>query len=135
MNYDKIRTSSPVNATAARVVSRSGIQWKPAKDIDKSWHTRTAEPLPTEPFSGPKEYDLSGRCNNRLTVIGKAAGFKSNDKGAAWVVRCTCGYYEIRRTSGFKNTEYGRSMCRHCDYLEELKAGKEPPEFPEKKTA
>jgi hypothetical protein len=127
-HYSKIFSSAPVNATAAKVASRSGVQWSPEKDLDKPWQVRSDAPLPTRPFRGPPENDMTGDRKGRLTIIGQSHTARcSNGKGSAWVVRCTCGYYEIRRIQTWKKLPPERAMCTHCDYLEEMKRGNTVP--------
>lgn len=123
-DFSRIIASKPVNATTAKVVSR-GIDWVPDKvKRAKQWQERTDAPLPTREFIGPQDQDITGKRYGRLTVVGNSAERSRNDRGAAWVVRCTCGYYEIRRTKTL-NEQAGRSaqMCSHCDILEAIKNG------------
>jgi hypothetical protein len=55
--------------------------------------------------------DLTGSNFGKFTVFGLAA--KSSHDGARWVVKCQCGYYELRST---KSVRLARStdMCAWC---------------------
>jgi hypothetical protein len=124
-NFDKLFASSPVNLTAAKVVSK-GINWKPDRKIVYDWMVRSETVLAVVKFSGPMDQDLTGERFGRFVVRGKSADIKTNSKGAAWVCRCDCGASEIRRTSSLKRMAIARSMCSHCDYLEQMKLGRVP---------
>lgn len=62
--------------------------------------------------------DLTGRPFGRMTVIGyhkSKAGL-----GALWLVRCVCGYYELRRSKAIVNSGAEQS-CSECTRLEHLR--------------
>ncbi len=121
----------PVNRSSARVISR-GIDYTPA--VDDSQQRRSPAPLPTKPFplNSVATDNLTGARFGRFSVIGlldrKAVG---GGKAARWVCRCSCGYYETRSAAVLRDPTKARShMCSHCDYLEELKAGRVPARTP-----
>jgi hypothetical protein len=122
-DYSRIFSSSPVNATAAKVVGRSGIQWEPIRSVTGDWDVVSETPLPTRPFRGHAGHDLTGQKRGRLTIIGQSHRTKANAKGVAWVVKCTCGSFAERRTSGWKKMAEDRAMCARCQYQEWLKLG------------
>lgn len=80
--------------------------------------------MPVKSFTGPSDLDLTGNRFGRLVVTGASAEWKSNSMGTAWVVRCDCGYFEIRRSKTIRKQEARTSkMCSHCDILEAIKNG------------
>jgi hypothetical protein len=124
----RIITSAPIDRKAAMVTAR-GVHWEPAKNVLAPGQARSDTPLPTRPWPAEArgQDNLTGRMVGRLTVIGLSADkSKSSNGGACWVVRCTCGSYEHRRTRSLRQTDPKRMMCSHCDHLEELKAGLVP---------
>jgi hypothetical protein len=128
MKPDRIVTSKPLNKTAALVTGK-GVHWEPRKKIVNEWDVSSDVPLPTRDF--PKTSDpvsnLTGLRVGRLEVKGLSANHTQSKTGAAWVVRCTCGQYEIRRTKFLKTGDPERAMCIRCNYIAELKKGKVSP--------
>lgn len=55
--------------------------------------------------------DYTGSSHGRLTVIGLAR-IKASD-GARWIVRCQCGYYELRATRDLRNSKTD-DCCGWC---------------------
>lgn len=53
--------------------------------------------------------DLTGHRQGRFSVVGFAAGVK-----ARWVVKCDCGFFEIRSTQALKNPNNGKDCCSEC---------------------
>ena len=125
---DRIITSRPVNRQAAMVTGR-GVHWEPAKIKISPGQVRSDAPLPTRPW--PKralgQDNLTGRIVGRFTVVGLAADKVGGVGGACWVVRCTCGAYEHRRTKALRSPKNpARMMCTHCDYMAEMVAVRVP---------
>ncbi len=92
-------------------------------------------PIPTrnptvEERKDPGFRDLAGVRMGRLTVKGIAKDIKSNNRGQAWVVRCVCGNYEIRRTPAIKQFIQGRAKsddepcCSWCVHTRRLQQGR-----------
>ncbi len=127
MKMDRIVTSAPVNRTSAQVVAR-GEHWEPRKKLVHSWDYSSDLPLPVAPFPGPEEADMTGLKVGRLAVVGYAE-VQSNRHvgGATWVVRCSCGRFERRKTRTLKKSVPARLMCVQCDYLDQMKKGQHSP--------
>lgn len=72
----------------------------------------------------------SGKTFGRLTVIGVLD--TKNDprplykKKFRWVVRCACGAYEVAKDRRLAIANAPHLMCRHCQIMEERKAGRGP---------
>ena len=104
----------PINKTATLVVSQNndvGREFKVGSKIV------SLAPLPTQqwPFN-PKD-NLKGHKVGRFTVIGYAFWRPNNYKTPAnsvrWVVKCTCGRYQIMTTKGVKNAN-PKLACVEC---------------------
>jgi hypothetical protein len=117
----------PVNKQTAIVVS-------PAKKegfiFDRNAKASSMVPLPTRPFPGTVENDLTGRTVGRLTVIGYyvVRGSGTGAKGR-WVVRCSCGRYEVRSARVIKSPhdeDMSRGYCYECDRTVQTRKGKRP---------
>ena len=102
----------PVDATAARVVSRGeSYDFKASPGSVNSFlplpiRKATAGEMRTSTF-----LDLSGAKLGRLTVIGLAAEVK-----ARWVCRCVCGIYALRSSSAVKAAA-ADACCDQCHLL------------------
>lgn len=125
-NFEHILSLAPLDAKAAMVVSQKGAHWTP--DLKSETKVRSDCPLATKAFPGLQKDDRTGQRHGRMVVIGYAAEqCGARGAGARWVVRCVCGTYEHRRRAGMRcDTPERPSMCSHCDYLRELKAGLKP---------
>jgi hypothetical protein len=111
-SLDLIITSTPVNKTAALVVSGKAEHWEPKRKITQlHWDAPPkCEPLPKGVT------DLSGFKIGRLVV---ARYFTSHRKtGSIWLVRCACGAYETRRTNALENPNNTDDCCNKCRALE-----------------
>ena len=119
----EVAALAPLDAKTARVLG-GGEHWVP-KIVCRPNYVREEEgTLPTRPVP-PDLEDLTGRRIGRFVV--KGLGLKRPGDGkAVWVVRCDCGAYEHRTSRTLKKGDTGRTMCSHCDYLAELKAGRVP---------
>jgi len=106
----------PINSTAKRVTSE-GYKYTPDKKI-----TTLHSPFPFETIApsralknNPSFIDLTGTKFGQFTVIGL---FKESTR--KWVVKCSCGNYEVRLAKSVKNQEnFGDrcAVCRHTSYL------------------
>lgn len=126
-NWDALLASTPISSQAAKDASARGTSFKPAKDLYGDHHQHSHAPFKTKPIK--TGIDLTGHVWGRLTVIGLAdlPDRKKSDKSrkAAWVVRCTCGTYEMRTARALRDPKYlSRAMCSECDYVSEMKAGR-----------
>ena len=115
---ERIVTSEPVDSMAARVMQR-GETWEP--DIrDVATFIRSADPIPTRTFTGPRHQDLTGTRFGRLLVTGWF-GTHNPKKPSLWVCRCACGDYELRRSRAVTNLSNAADACKDCRHLEFLK--------------
>lgn len=101
-------TNVPVNKDAGTVVTKKGVDYKPAKKI-----TQTHSGLPLETRPVPRcASDLTGTTFGKFRVIGLYAKEKGH-----WVVRCVCGNYETRKAKSIKNPNNNVDRCQKCRHL------------------
>jgi hypothetical protein len=116
-SFDRIITAAPVNKTAAIVAYGKGESWDPRNKITQAhWEA----PPKCDPLPRGVE-DFSGAQTGRLTVIRYFASHKRI--GALWLVRCSCGDYETRRTGAFVNPNNSDDRCSKCRHLEFVTGG------------
>lgn len=118
-NFDAIGIATPLNREASVVRDGSGETF-----VGKvpSWHDHwTAPPIPEGRRPDDKE-DLTGRAFGRLTVIRYHKTHKKD--GSRWLVRCTCGDYELRRSRTIRDAAED-AMCAACGYFEHVKVARE----------
>jgi 5-methylcytosine-specific restriction endonuclease McrA len=129
-SFEEIAKRIPVNRVAARAL-------QPGFNFEFS-HKNPQGPRSFAPFPTTKDVpatikgfpvkNLTGLVVGRLTVIGR---YFDPDwrrrKKLRWVVRCTCGYYEVRRTSALalENPPLAQ-MCIQCRNLEDRRNGRGP---------
>lgn len=113
-SFERIITSVPQNATAARVMGR-GTHYEPV--VEMSSHEHWDLPPPMKAFSS----DLVGRKFGRLTVLGLSVD-QNPKKNARWVVRCVCGHYEIRKAKAIRNPANTDDCCQNCAHLRKVKS-------------
>lgn len=131
-DWSAIITSAPLNKDAAVARDGKGEEFIPRKNLESPGFLRRDAPFKTKPYPGRAlgKEDLTGQRFNKLTVIGYLAEQPSNNSGR-WVVRCVCGYYEIRKGKALKSPKYQeRASCSLCDYNKELREGRAGIEFP-----
>ena len=116
-DYSRIFASAPANATAAKVVSRSGEVFNP--NIRRDNRQRWDAPPPTIPIpeNQPQFTNLTGVSYGRMRVI----GYHGKSR---WVVRCTCGDYELRSSKAILNPLNAGDRCFDCQYIEKVKQGR-----------
>lgn len=128
VDFDRMSTAAPINRTAVRVTTSKGVHWEPEKDLGTR---RWLAPPPMVAITKGVGVDLTGLRRGRLVVVGlvdNAAIGRSSRARGGWVVRCTCGAYELRILSVLRDpSNRAADMCSHCDYLEEVKAGRTQP--------
>lgn len=112
----------PIDKIAALVVSRSadkGVDHKQTQLIS------SMTPLPIGPFTGPRKDDLTGRKSGRFTVIGPALWKPKNHltstNSQRWVVRCSCGRYQMLTTKAVKKNS-PQTACVECKPMAEKMA-------------
>jgi hypothetical protein len=116
-DFDALAASAPLNREAATVRDGSGDRWDgKVPSFHAHWD---APPLPEHerPCDLP---DMAGLRFGRMTVI---RFHRRRKYGAQWLVRCTCGGYELRKTSAIKALIAGTTgateehCCAKCDWL------------------
>ncbi len=117
---EQVIASVPQSATAARVVSR-GEHYEPA--INYGDHRHSDTPIATfalneitNPQHLARARQIIGVKFGRFTVIGYAREQNPN-KNARWVVRCSCGNYEIRKAKAIRNRTNSEDRCQDCRHL------------------
>jgi 5-methylcytosine-specific restriction protein A len=122
--FDEIAKRTPINRPTLNVASEGNHFSFDSKYLN---NVRSDIPLPitTRQLSAGKE-DMTGRVFGRLTVIGQADRPTNAWGKMRWVVRCACGFYELRRSSGLREGRMEAQMCSACQQLEERKAGRGP---------
>lgn len=114
-DFDKLAASSPLNRTAAVVRDSVSPEYEEPAGGEQRFHGLAPPPMRPADKVVPKWADMIGRRYNRFTVIGQ-----QERKGSRMVVRCDCGYYEVRRPRAILDN-LDRAMCTACDKLEEMK--------------
>ena len=115
-NWDRVITSAPLDAKAATVRDSESIDHWEAKvaDTQPRWF---APPLPVKPRPDAVP-DLSGVRFGRMVVV----RYHDNHPkvGSKWLCRCSCGYYETRKTKAItanKNTDHSCSACNYIGHI------------------
>jgi hypothetical protein len=134
MDFERIITSAPVDAKAARQMGRGEV-WVPTlKLMDWSEAQPKTAPVSAALRRDPLFKDYTAQTFGRLTVLGLVA---DRDKGARWVCRCKCGDYCTRTSKSLRVAAMGGNsfvpMCGRCDYINRLRNGWSPE--PKRKTA
>jgi len=119
----------PINKNAKEIVSRSvhhGAEFKRDHRISSMIQ------LPLRHFTGLRKDNLASLRFGRFVVIGVSDTIRNiksgKNPGIRWVVRCSCGRYEIRSTKGIKNLIRGHKnapnqMCKVCDNTKKISGG------------
>lgn len=122
VDFDRIITSTPANATAGRVMSR-GEHWEPEGQMPPGLqHWKSPPPMRAyevrSAATAPGSIDLTGKKFGRFTVLGLWAETASD--GARWICRCVCGDYEARSAKTIKGAMAGlaqeHSLSFQCYY-------------------
>ena len=120
--FDEIAKRSPINRVAFDVSSQgTHFSFQP-RQLNV---VRSDIPLPVTTRCIPGEEDFTGRILGRLTVIGRSDEPIKNEwfPHIKWVVRCSCGWYERRRSKVLREMKPQDQMCSSCKLLEQRKAG------------
>ncbi len=125
-DFDRIITSAPVNAQAARQMGH-GERWKPAVKLQGYFEDQPPmKAFPEDARHNPELIDFRGRKFGRLTVLGLQQKDNSS-RMASWVCRCACGGYCTRTAKSLKVADRGGNsfvaMCGRCDYVQRLREG------------
>ncbi len=115
----------PVDAVAARVTQRGEAHHRPTTGNG----ARIVAP-PHPPIPVPEDtVNLIGTERGRVTIVaylGNLTG-KGSQHGAAWIGRCQCGRYEIRRGVKWRRgLREGRTdACEDCKHIQTLRRSDE----------
>lgn len=101
----------PVNRVAKRVLEK-GVTHTPPRKVIKQLHWDTPPKMCETPITTP---DLTGETFGSLTVIGWYAEGKKS-----WVVKCSCGKYETRKSKAIRNPANNTDACQSCRHLMHL---------------
>jgi len=119
MKYDFIAKNAPINKTA-KVVMQEGEHY--IKDNLPQVLT-SDEPIQTIQYKGSLKSNFTGKRFGKFVVVGfygdrvRANGERRYGR---WVVRCSCGRYEVRSSKTIRiGNEHG--CCQYCFELESIK--------------
>jgi hypothetical protein len=117
MDWDAVAAAAPLDKAASVVRDGAGEHYDPEALGQPHWTT----PPPTTKAPGHRA-DLTGVSVGRLRVVGYS---HSHPKGGSrWVVRCTCGDYELRTSKAIEEPGPNGThepMCRKCGRMEYMK--------------
>jgi hypothetical protein len=113
IDYDRLASSAPVNRGAAVARDGGGEHFDVSTTVS---HWKAPPPTKPAPNGVP---DLTGNVVGRLRVIGYLNSHPR--RGAAWLVRCSCGDYEYRRSKSILNPSNTLDRCQECRKLQQLK--------------
>lgn len=112
----RLVNSEPVDNTARLIaIPSENYRMQP----DEIGRKKSKNPLPTRKCD-PWLVDHTGKVIDRLRVVGLSA----DRTNVRWVVRCVCGFYQLRRARVIAKPTKKEMMCDECRRLEELKAGR-----------
>lgn len=94
----------PVDKTSAMMFAK-GVQYTNSVKVTCA-HWESPPPLRAIPPDAPK---LVGEKIGRFTVIGL-----HRDYNGSWVVRCSCGDYELRKAKSILNPNNFGDRCTKC---------------------
>src|SRR5688572_5807614 len=104
----------PVNLTAVRIL-KGGEHYQHNGQVGANYHFETCPPLVDPKRLRLSTPNLTGRRFGRFEVVGMAATIPgTRNTGGRWVVRCSCGDYEVRTAKAIKNLSNGNDMCHIC---------------------
>lgn len=116
----------PINSTAKKVVGK-GVHYEPEiKEHEYHSDVPSLKLRNTDDLKKVKTFkDYTGLVFGRLKVIGlcDSNDFKKTNV-TRWLVRCSCGQYEVRTTAFCKKRLTNPAQddwCRRCNDLERLK--------------
>lgn len=118
-DFDRLATSAPLNTDAAMARDAASRDHWEAKIPEH--HARwPAPPAPLAVFNRENGTDLTGRVMGRVTVVRYHA---PGSRGGRWLVRCTCGYYELRSAAAIKANKAGDGdhCCYECERVKVLR--------------
>lgn len=114
-NYDAIATSAPINKQAALMRDGRG----PDDQIAMPEFTDHWDAPPRQERLPPRDLPrLEGRIFGAGMRVVRYHTARSN--GARWLVRCSCGAYELRNTSAILTCQADHA-CQACNHLQHIR--------------
>jgi hypothetical protein len=114
---ENIVSRIPVDKTA-RLVTGEGVSYEPDCQLKQNLHNKNIIAVDKERTKRSPHKLLVGTKKGRLTVLGiMLTG--NRKKKAVWVVRCSCGSYEVRKLKTLNKSKQDDSCleCKNLDYL------------------
>ena len=118
-NFDSLATAAPLTRSASAVRDGSGDHYEGRVP---TWHAHwKAPPLPEGTFSaGPSGMDLAGLEFGQGMRVVRYHRPHPTQRGAQWLVRCSCGDYELRSTKAITSAAVDH-VCQACDWFRHVK--------------
>ena len=116
--YDRIASSAPVNATAARALSTKGVA-EPEPNFGAMAHW-DAPPKTFPPPAGTAH--RIGKKYGKLTVMGYLGSSPNQGRASQWLVRCLCNRYELRTGKAVERAT-PHDECHRCRKMTGLQRG------------
>lgn len=119
MNFNALAASVPVNKSASMARTMKGERHD--VPIPKGLAHFKAPPPPHGEWKAGhrRPFNYSGRQYGRLTVVRYHGASKSDLP--IWLVRCTCGDYELRRQDSLDKSRDPDECCYVCRHTREVK--------------
>lgn len=109
-DYAALAAAAPVNRQAALARDGHGVRYEAKIE---PWQERWDAPPPQERRPAPDLPRLEGRTFGDGMRVLRYHGTRSN--GARWLVRCRCGWFELRSTKAIL-TAQADHCCAACQY-------------------
>lgn len=109
-NYDALAASAPVNRQAAIARDGGGVHYQAKADPTTARWDAPPPPERKPPADLPR---LEGRTFGDGMRVIRYHGSRWN--GARWLVRCRCGWFELRSTKAIETAQADHS-CSACQY-------------------
>lgn len=130
IDFDVLAASFPVDENARRITEAPGMHFsagrKSLPKIQRRDYRACVYPIAT--WKHPKPWTLAqlvkqqtGKKYGLWTVIGYAEWQGNEGSSAKWVVRCSCGRYEIRRMRSLRRAADTQDCCWECKTLRSLR--------------
>jgi hypothetical protein len=115
MNFDAVVTAAPLDAKASIVRDGSGDLY----EVRVPAHVEHYKAPPKAQMPRPEGVeDLTGFSRGRFTAVRYHSPCKD---GGKWLVRCTCGDYEIRRAKALRSGDEQDLSCFICLHTDTLR--------------
>ena len=117
-DFDAVAASAPLDRQASVIRDGSGDLWE-AKINEAGQAHWDAPPLPlsAKPANQP---ELTGHRFGRFVVMRWHGATSKKNPEPAWLVRCSCGDYELRRTKTILRAGDLDDCCMKCKVVRTL---------------